>query len=228
MIGRRRTGRRPSGPVTDRRRSGPKGETRWWDPVDQAMVEEPLLRLGDLGRGWNDISMRNNTELLDPYGPGEAADQLRSARDLRVLTALDEGQAWRRRDGGVLLVARVEAFGDADSSAHRQTWQRDGARCLEDTWRERWRDREVVPGWIEAKLLDGAGTDTGDEDHIDWYRVEDHTGVTGEVVVYQHLTVWAGRLLVVLTLRHDLGLDVDDVVAAAARTVGDRAAARQA
>lgn len=166
--------------------------------------------------------MRNNAELLDPYGPGDAADRMRAARQRRVLTGLDEGRAWRRRDGGVLLVARIEAFAEPDSGGHRQTWQRDGARCLEDTWRERWRDRDVTPGWIEARLLDPH------DDDIDWFRVEDHTGVTGEVVVYQHLTVWAGRVQAVLTMRHELGLDVDDVVSDAARLVGDRAAARQA
>ncbi len=166
--------------------------------------------------------MLNNTELLDPYGPGEAADRLRSVRDERTLSALDEGRAWRRRDGSVLLVVRTEAFTDPDAEAHRATWQRDGAQCLEDTWRERWRDREITPGWIEARLRDCVADD------IDWYQVEDHTGVGDEVVVYQHLTVWSGRIHVVLTLRHVLGLDVDEVVAAAARRVGSRAADRQA
>lgn len=224
----RRAGRRRSEPVTDRRRSGPKGENRWWDPADQALVEEPLLRLGDLGRGWSDLSMLNNAELLDPYGPGDAADRLRSARQGRTLTGLDEGRAWRRRDGGVLLVVRVEAFADPDDGSHRQVWQQDGARCLEETWRARWRERDVTPGWIEARLRDAGDDDIEVTADIDWFQVEDHTGVTDEVVVYQHLTVWSGRTHAVLTLRHALGLDVDDVVAAAARRVSDRAAVDQA
>lgn len=161
--------------------------------------------------------MLNNAELLDPYGPGAPADRLRDLRSARGLTALDEGQAWRRREGGVLLVVRVEAFASADDVEHRAGWRADGPRCLEETWRERWRDREVEPGWIEARLVDPV------DDRIDWVRVEDHTGQGRDVVVYQHLTVWAGRMVVVLTLRHELGLDVDAELTTAARLVADRA-----
>lgn len=172
--------------------------------------------------------MLNNTELLDPYGSGEAADRLRSERLNRTLTGLDEGRAWRRRDGGVLLVVRVESFADPDDGDHRQVWQQYGALCLEETWRERWRERDVTPGWIEARLRDPADDEIEVPADIDWFQVEDHTGVTDEVVLYQHLTVWSGRVHAVLTMRHALGLDVDDVVMAAARRVGDRAAAYQA
>ena len=171
--------------------------------------------------------MLNNAELLDPYGPGEAADRIRSVRQQRRLTGLDEGRAWRRRDGSVLLVLRSEIFADPDDTAHRAVWQQDGAVGLEDTWRERWRDRDITPGWIEARRRDPADLEVDLDPNVDWYRVEDHTGVTDEVVVYQHLTVWSGRIHAVLTLRHVLGLDVDEVVAAAARTVGDRATERQ-
>ena len=47
---------------------------------------------------------------------------------------------------------------------------------------------------------------------IDWISVEDHTTApeSGTVDRYQHLTVWCGRALATVIVRHDDALDLDD------------------
>jgi hypothetical protein len=172
--------------------------------------------------------MVNNEERLDPYGDDSHSQALRLAREARTLTALDEGQAWRRRKDGSLLVARVEVFAAADTEAQRQAWSEHGAACLDALWRQRWRERDREPGWIEARwraaterpasLIDPGG--------LDWLTIEDQTGSaeTEIVTMYEHLTVWSGRALVTLTIRHRQGEDLDAVAVAAVNTVGRRLA----
>ena len=143
--------RRPRAAGADRRRrSGPPDETRWWVPADQRVAESALLHRRDLGRGWIPVPMVNNDERVDPYGDDDASAEMRAARDALVLTALDEGQAWRRRDDGALVVLRVEAFA-GDAAAIRARWSDLAEPCLDAVWRQRWREREREPGWIEAR-----------------------------------------------------------------------------
>lgn len=230
MIGRRRP--RP-GPAAEgpRRRRGPAGEERWWDADDQVLAERVLLAAADLGRGWREVPMLNNAERLDPLGEDPASEAVRAERRRRRLTALDEGRAWRHRDQG-LAVLRSEVFADADDAPHRACWQRSGEAALDATWRQRWRERDRTPGWIEARLVPPAerpdplhafvdAEPQGVAAAVDWFRIEDHTDTSGDgaVTVYEHLTVWRGRCHAVLTVRHDLGLDLDDVTAAAAATI---------
>lgn len=203
------------------RRTGPPGEEHWWDDADQAFVEEPLLSTRDLvGRGWQTVPMPNNSERLDPYGEDGHSATLRAERDKRRLTALDEGAAWRQRRERVLIVPRVETFADADDRSHRAAWRMLGPPCLDAVWRERWRERDVVPGWIEARWKHedeiAAVAPTDDEGQgalgqIDWITVEDHTTTaeSGTIDRYQHVTVWCGRALATVTLRHDDALDLD-------------------
>ncbi|CAN5891082.1 hypothetical protein BH23ACT2_BH23ACT2_02360 [soil metagenome] len=178
--------------------------------------------------------MLNNTERMDPLGEDEASATVRTARGLRRLTALDEGQAWRRRSGQVLAVLRTEVFADDDDGGHRAAWLDRGVASLGSTWRERWRERDVVPGWIEARWV--KPSERPDPLHVfsearpasdvaasvDWARVEDHTGGHDDVTVYEHLTIWCGRAQATLTVRHGLGLDVDAEATAAAVSVYDR------
>jgi hypothetical protein len=212
-FGRRRT---PSG----QRRTGPAGEEHWWDDADQAFVEQPFLGGRDLGRGWQTVPMPNNAERLDPHGSDEHSMVLRAERERRVLTALDEGAAWRHRKERVLAVARIEVFRDADDRTHRAAWQEHGPACLDAVWRERWSEREVVPGWIEARWKDDDDLDAvlpADDEgraafgQVDWITVEDHTNTaaSGTIDRYQHVTVWCGRGLVTATVRHDDALDLD-------------------
>jgi hypothetical protein len=169
--------------------------------------------------------MINNVEVLDPYEGIEAARELVESRARRHRTALVEGDAWRgpRRQ---LAVLRVEAFADRepDLADHRAAWTRDGALCLVETWRQRWAEREVEPGWIEATRRDDVDVDV--DPRIDWLRIEDHTDLAdpSDVSVYQHLTLWAGRGVAVVTLRHLLDTPVDD----AALWFGDVVLARLA
>jgi hypothetical protein len=163
---------------------------------------------------WKPTTMVNNVEVLDPYDGIEAAAGVEQARAERVRTALVEGAAWRGPNRQ-LAVLRVEAFADRGPdaavarSAHRSAWQRDGAACLLETWRQRWTDREVAPAWIEVTRRDDIAVDP----RIDWFRIEDHTDLAdpADVQVYQHLTLWAGRGLAVVTVRHLLDTPVDEV-----------------
>ena len=172
--------------------------------------------------------MLNNVERADPWAGVEGAEGLRAARAERRLTGLDEGTAWRDRDRR-LLVARVEVFADADEATHRAVWDAAGAPALEAAWRARWAERDVQAGWVEARrgpvVEDGPELDR----RVDWFEVEDHTpppGVAvGDVTIYHHLTVWAGRMHVVLTVRHPLG-DPPPGLHRLAATVADRASAR--
>lgn len=179
----------------------------------------------DLGRGWQSVPMPNNAERLDPHGSDDGSAILRAARKDRVLTALDEGAAWRHRKDRVLIVPRVEAFASGDDRAHRAAWTEHGTACLDAVWRERWRERDVVPGWIEARWkaddaiaeVAPAGNETGAAlGQIDWITVEDHTSTptSGTVDRYEHLTIWCGRALATVTVRHDDAIDVDLVSAA--------------
>ncbi|MCU1498487.1 MAG: hypothetical protein JWM47_2440 [Acidimicrobiales bacterium] len=195
-----------------------------------------------LGRGWVDVPMVNNHEPVEPYGPGAAGEAVRAARATRRLTAVDGGRAWRRREGRVLAVLRLERFADEVptgsglvggglAAAHRTVWQEHGAACLEETWRARWIEREVVPGWIEARPLvpaarpdprrmpDVSTDPAGPAAAVDWFRVEDHTGGGDVVTIYHHLSIWRSRSLATLSLRHDLGLDLEREAAAAAAAV---------
>ncbi len=56
--------------------------------------------------------------------------------------------------------------------------------------------------------------------------VEDQTGSieTVSVTVYEHVTCWVGRANATLTVRHDLGLDLDALTTHAARVVCERLA----
>ncbi len=212
-------GRKRTSPVGGRR-TGPPGEEHWWDDDDQAFVEVPLLITRDLGHGWQTVAMPNNAERLDPYGDDAHSEALRAERARRRLTALDEGAAWRQRKERVLVVPRVEAFADADDRTHRAAWRMLGPACLDAVWRERWRERDVTPGWIEARWKPDeeiAGVHPSDEEEvgalgqIDWITVEDHTTTaeTGTIDRYQHLTVWCGRAMATVIVRHDDALDLD-------------------
>lgn len=221
----RRRSRRPAVEAGPKRRSGPAGEAVWWDAADQAWAESPLLEAADFGKGWRAIPMVNNVEQLDPFGPGEAADAIRAARVARTLTALDEGEAWRRRNDALLAVGRAEVYAEVDDRTHRAAWAEHGAACLEATWRARWRERDVEPGWIEATALaddDRPSDDLGAEVDaaVDWFEVEDHTG--GDVARYQYLTMWFGRLQYTLTVRHLPGVDLREPIAAAAVAISRR------
>jgi hypothetical protein len=171
--------------------------------------------------------MWNNAERLDPYGDDEHSAVLRSERERRTLTALDEGAAWRRRRDQVLVVPRVEVFADPDDRSHRAAWQEHATACLDAVWRLRWRERDTEPGWIEARMKDAAAIEAvaptdpegrGALGQIDWVTVEDQTGTaaSGTVVRYEHVTVWCGRALATVTLRHDDAVDLDDVALRAA------------
>jgi len=232
---------RVAGPTRSlpRRRSGPPDEERWWDPVDQAIAERLIISRRTLGKRWLDVPMINNTERLDPFGDDPDSSAVRDARGPRILTALDEGQAWRHRDAQSLVVARVERFADGDESAHRAAWQRHGSASLDATWRQRWAERDRQPGWIEARWVDvgerpeplhafaGAPLTGGPSDAVDWIKVEDHTDPTGTgtVLMYEHLTLWAGRSHAVLVVRHELGSDVDDLIGRVVVAALDRMAA---
>ncbi|QXC62495.1 hypothetical protein KSP35_06750 [Aquihabitans sp. G128] len=212
------------------RRSGPAGEQPWWDAAAQADLEALALPKGALGRGWVAVPMLNNVEEVEPHASGPAADALTAVRAERRLVALDGGRAWRRREGQVLAVLRLERFADdgaTGADAHRAVWQERGAEALEATWRANWADRDVVAGWIEARPVRpearpdplhvfAAADPSGPAAAVDWFAVEDHTRGPDVVTLYQHLTVWRGRSLATLTVRHDLGLDLDREAAGAA------------
>jgi hypothetical protein len=173
--------------------------------------------------------MVNNVERREPFVPCEAADAVRRARDARVPTALDEGSAWRRRNDPILAVARIEMFATADDTEHRGAWRTHGPDCLDVTWRARWRERDVEPGWIEATWLPDDERPVavlGDEVDaaVDWIRVEDQT--RDEIEVYEYVTTWCGPLLFTLTVRHRLGVDLRDEVARACAAVSRRSGLR--
>lgn len=221
---RRRARPEPAEPGV-RRRGGPVDEERWWRPEDQVLAESELLRPDDLGRGWRTIPMVNNVERREPFAPCDATAIVQAARDARVLTALDEGEAWRRRNDPILAVARVEVFASADDGDHRRAWQTHGPDCLDVTWRARWRERDVTPGWIEASWLPIAdrpvevfGPDV--DAAVDWITVEDQT--RDEIEVYEYVAAWCGRLLFTLTVRHRLGIDLRDEIARACVAVSRR------
>jgi hypothetical protein len=186
------------------------------------VVEAAALARHELGAGWVDVPMVNNAERADPFGTDDDSAVVRAARDARRLTALDEGRAWRRRRDGALAVLRLEAFADPDEVAHRAAWRDHGLGALDATWRERWRERDRDPGWIEAHWHDDPPTPPAGDlaplgldalaDAVDWAVVEDHTDAARRDVVacYQHLTVWAGRGHAIVVVRHDLGTDVDE------------------
>lgn len=233
---RRRLGPRHRTRAGTGRRSGPPDEQRWWDPAAQAIAEQPVLHRRQLGWDWLDASMVNNVERLDPFGHDAASEAIRAARVARVLRGLDEGRAWRRRKENTLLVARVEVFADADEAAHRHAWRDHAEAALDATWRLRWHERGRAPGWIETRWVridERPGALHAFRAHVDppeparsvdWLRIEDHTGhrSSGTVAVYEHLTLWAGERHGVLTLRHDLDVDVTGVAAAAAVAVLER------
>ena len=222
----RRAARDPS------RRSGPADEEPWWAPDDQAIAEAPVIDRTTLGKRWQSVEMPNNVERLDPLGDDPSSEVVRVARGDRRLTGLDEGRAFRQRKTLSLVVVRTEVFASADDEDHRRAWREHGAASLDATWRERWRERAIDPGWIEANWVPLA--ERPDPLHafaevdvvsdpaaaVDWYRVEDHTDPSGQpagrVLVYEHLTVWAGRAHVTITARHDLGTGVDEAAASAA------------
>jgi hypothetical protein len=189
--------------TTKRRRSGPPDEHRWWDPGDQAFIQQPLLSRHDFPKGWQPTTMLNNSEQLDPY-EGADAPRIRAARAARVLSALDEGVAYRTRHGQ-LLVLRAEVFVDPAETAHRAAWQADGPAVLTSTYRARWAERDVVPNWIETTIAPMTARPAELDPRIDWLRVEDHTDPKGSgiVTIYEHLTLWCGRANAVITVRHE-------------------------
>jgi hypothetical protein len=237
VLGRRRgAGAADAGP---RRRTGPPGEEPWWDPAAQAWAEQPALPQRVFGRTWIPVPMMNNAERLDPLGDDRAGEEIRAARLARRLVALDEGQAWRRRNDGALLVLRVEVFADDEpdaAAAHRAAWGAHGESALDALWRERWRERDIEPGWIETRWrqvderpgeLHGfrdAPPDEGPAGRVDWLTVEDHTDTTGEgsVTCYQYLLVWRGHATTTVTARHDLGADAERELEAVALALADR------
>lgn len=214
----------------ERRRSGPPGERRWWDPTDQHAVEGEPIVVRSLGRGWRRFPMLNNLEVLDPHGPGPEADRLREIRVERELTALDEGTAFRNRSTGSLLVLRSEVFAREDPR-HRSLWQQLAPIVLTETWRHRWSERDREPGWIEARWMPDADPDAHRPDDLadatDWIRIEDHTGEGDDVVVYHHVSVWIDRMLATLTLRMRLGEPVDPALWVAVRAVRDARVSRR-
>lgn len=243
--GRRRLAGGPAGDRPPRRRTGPAQEDVWWDPADQERAERPLLGVGDFGRGWTEVAMPNNVERLDPLGEDPHSEAVRQARTARRLTALDEGRAFRQRTLGSLAVLRVEVFADADEQGHRAAWRVHAEASLDATWRARWIERDQRPGWIETRWVDTTAPPdpfaldeapaTPSEgrsarpaaEAIDWLRIEDHTdlGHRDQVMVYEHLTIWARRANATLTVRHDLDVDTQAVCATAAATVLARLAA---
>lgn len=176
------------------------------------------------------MPMLNNAERSDPLGSDASSAVIRAAREARHRTALDEGSAWRHRRSGSLAVLRVEVFASPDDGAHRAAWTEHGATCLGALWRERWRERDVTPGWIEALWchrpapLSALGALA---DQVDWLTVEDQTGAAagGTISHYEHVTMWVERAHAVLTVRHDLGTDLDDGVVGAVRALMGRLAA---
>lgn len=198
-----------------------------------------MLTAKVLGRGWRPMVMVNNEERRAPLGDDPASSAVEEVRQRREPTGLDEGRAWRHRSTGSLVVVRAEVFADRDptaADAHREAWRRHGEAALDATWRQRWRERDREPGWIEARWVDPSSAPDGPEDEppgepgppaVDHLRVEDHTaeatsGTPGSVVVYEHLTVWHERRQVTVVVRHPLGLDLDDLVGRAAEHVADR------
>lgn len=187
--------------------------------------------------------MVNNVERARSLGSDPASERIEAARALRRLTGLDEGRAWRHRDAGSLVVVRSEIYADDDpgaAAAHRAAWTADAEGALDATWRERWRERDRDPAWIEARWVrpdpvtgddEPPGPDRPDRPDLgpacDWLRIEDHTTAVGAVrrgrpapvTVYEHLTLWGGRRQVTVVVRHDIGLDLDDVVARCAAAV---------
>lgn len=218
---------------------GPDG----WDPADQRLAAATVLTARDLGRGWIAIPMVNNEARREPFGHDEASRTLEAVRQRRRPTGLHEGRAFRHRDSGALCVVRSEVFADAAPAVgedepvavHRGAWATLAEAALDATWRERWRERDRQPAWIETRWVqrpdDRAGPLTASPGvALDWLRIEDHTppvehthpGGPGEVTVYDYLTVWAGRRQVTVVIRHPLGLDLDDAVVGAAGRVTDR------
>lgn len=192
------------------RRGGPPDEPPWWEPVDQRLAERVGPPRSGLPKLWKPTVVANNAEVFDPCAGIAAATDIAAARERRRRTALVEGDAWRgpRRQ---LVVLRVEAFADDDTDgrAHRDAWQRDGRAVLDEVWRQRWSERDVTPGWIDVRTR----ADVEVVSDVDWLRVEDHTRLANpeDVAVYQHLTVWAGRGVAVVTLRHLLDTEADEV-----------------
>jgi hypothetical protein len=220
----------PRPPGSARRRTGPADEEPWWDAADQAAIEQVLLRRRDLGKGWLPMPMVNNAERFDPLGTDPGSEAIRAAREQRHRTALDEGSAWRHRRSGSLAVLRLEVFASADDRAHRQAWVDHGAACLGALWRERWRERDVTPGWIEALWChrpEPLGALGPLADQLDWLTVEDQTGsdVGQPIMQYEHVTMWVDRAHAVVTVRHELGTDLDEAVVGAVRGVVGRLAA---
>lgn len=219
---RRSAHRRSAGPARTRR-SGPPDEERWWDEADQVIVEKTLLTLRDLPKRWRPMPMVNNAEMLDPFADVPAADAVRRARSTRRLTALDEGVAFQGKDSR-LVVLRVEMFADPDEEGHRETWRRDGPAVLTATYKARWAERAHVANWIDVRARRSADLPAPLDPRIDWLRVEDHTDPSrrGVVRVYEHLSLWAGRAHAVVTVRHLLDQQLDEVAAAVGATVLDR------
>jgi hypothetical protein len=231
-LGRGRASARAAG-----RRSGPVGESPWWDPADQAFAEAPVVSAASLGRGWRSVPMMNNVERLDALGSDADSAAIRVLADGRVRTALDEGQALRRHHDGALVVVRVEVYRDAERvDEHRAAWRAHGVGALDALWRERWRERDVAPGWIEAswRSVDERPEELhafreqvdppGPAGTVDWFRVEDHTDPSGAgtVTEYQYVLAWAGRVLTTVTVRHELGADGAEVAAAVALAALER------
>lgn len=204
-----------------------------------------------MGKGWRPTRMINNAERTRPLGDDPASDAVEDARGTRELTGLDEGRAWRHRDGG-LVVVRSEVYADevpGAAASHRAAWHEHAERSLDATWRERWRERDREPGWIEARWVwsgtasdaegvAGSGGEMADGSEVagsaptlsaacDWVRIEDHTASAGAarsagdgaVTVYEHVTVWHGRRQVTVVTRHDVGLDLDDLAVRCANEV---------
>jgi hypothetical protein len=153
LLGRRAGGARS-------RRGGPRDEHPWWDQDDQARAERVAPGRVHLPRKWKPTTMINNVEVLDPYAGVSAAAGLVRARAERHRTALVEGDAWRGPSRQI-TVLRVEAFADreVDHRPHRAAWTLEGSASLVETWRQRWVERDVEPGWIEVTRRDDASID---------------------------------------------------------------------
>ncbi len=183
--------------------------------------------------------MLNNVAASQPFGDDPASAEVETCRVARQVTAVIDGQAFRHRDSGGLCVVRAEYYADPDPSAavrHREAWMDRAEEVLDATWRQRWRERDRQPAWIEARWVSGSFVegDAPDLDwpDVDWLRVEDHTPVApggavggpGVVTVYQHVTVWAAHCQVTVVIRHPLGLDLDPTVRAAVGSIRGRLA----
>ncbi len=163
----------------------------------------------DFPKAWRNRPLMNNVESIDPFAEVPEGQALAAAAYARRRTALDDAVAVAGPDLR-LAVLRIEVFADADDAAHRACWQDQGPRALVALYRQRWKERDVSPGWIEARW---PSFDWDLEPRVDWLRLEDHTDRRHEagVFYYDHVWLWVGRALAGLTIRYAPGFDAESL-----------------